>query len=159
MWASAPTEMEEIALKLSDYGIVPDTNDLPGIPARVTAQHKERYELVCEYGPCYARLKAKEYYWETNLFPTVGDYVMIHYISNGDSQILATLPRRTCFFRRQPGPIPKDQAVAANFDCVFILQSLNQNFNPKRLERYLTMAWQSGAIPVVLLTLSNTKQC
>ena len=80
---------------------------------------------------------------------------MIHYIENGDSQILATLPRRTCFSRREPGPIPRDQAVAANFDYVFIMQSLNQDFNPKRLERYLTLAWQSGATPVILLTKAD----
>lgn len=142
-------------MKLSDYGIIPDITGRPGIPARITAQHKERYELVCEHGPAYARLKTKEYYAGTELFPTAGDYVMIDWVDNGDSRILATLPRRSCFTRREPGPIPRDQAVAANFDWVFILQSLNQNFNPKRLERYLTMAWQSGATPVVLLTKAD----
>ncbi len=80
---------------------------------------------------------------------------MINYIDNGDSQILATLPRHSCFSRREPGPIPREQAVAANFDYVFILQSLNLDFNPKRLERYLTLAWQSGATPVILLTKAD----
>ena len=80
---------------------------------------------------------------------------MINYIPNGDSQIIATLPRRTFFSRRDPGPIPRDQAVAANFDYVFIMQSLNMDFNPKRLERYLTLGWQSGATPVILLTKAD----
>ena len=80
---------------------------------------------------------------------------MINYIPNGDSQIIATLPRRTVFSRREPGPIPRDQAVAANFDYVFIMQSLNMDFNPKRLERYLILAWQSGATPVILLTKAD----
>ena len=80
---------------------------------------------------------------------------MIPYIDNGDSLILATLPRRTYFSRREPGPIPRDQAVAANFDYVFIMQSLNQDFNPKRLERYLALSWQSGATPVILLTKAD----
>lgn len=142
-------------MNLNDYGMMPIPNALPGIPARVTAQHRERYEVVCEHGTTYARLKAKEYYWDEALFPTVGDFVMLQSVANGDSQILATLPRRTAFFRREPGPIPRDQAVAANFDYVFILQSLNQNFNPARLERYLSMAWQSGATPVVLLTKAD----
>ena len=142
-------------MHLNEYGPVPHTEHLPGIPARVTAQHKERYALVCEYGEVFARLKAKDYYWDRACFPTVGDYVTINYIENGDSQILTTLPRRTCFLRREPGPVPKDQAVAANFDLVFILQSLNQNFNPARLERYLSMAWQSGATPVVVLTKAD----
>lgn len=142
-------------MQLNDYGPVPCMDGLPGIPARITAQHKERYEIVCQYGLTHARLKTKEYYAGTELFPTVGDYVAVNYIEDGDSQILATLPRRTCFNRREPGPIPRDQAVAANFDYVFILQSLNQNFNPRRLERYLTLAWQSGATPVILLTKAD----
>lgn len=142
-------------MDLNEYGIVPNTDHLPGIPARVTAQHKERYEIVCAHGSTCARLKTKEYYVEDALFPTVGDYVMINYIENGDSQILSTLPRRTCFFRREPGPIPRDQAVAANFDWVFLLQSMNQNFNPARLERYLALAWQSGATPVIVLTKAD----
>lgn len=142
-------------MNLTDYGYIPNPETLPGIPARVTAVHKERYEIVCQYGITHARLKTKEYYREDEVFPTVGDFVMIQYVPNGDSLITATLPRRTFFSRREPGPIPRDQAVAANFDYVFIMQSLNMDFNPKRLERYLTLAWQSGATPVILLTKAD----
>ena len=142
-------------MNITDYGIVPNTQNLPGIPARVTAVHKERYEIVCEYGMTYARLKTKEYYGGCEAFPTTGDFVMLNFIPNGDSQIIATLPRRTSFSRREPGPVPRDQAVAANFDYVFIMQSLNMDFNPKRLERYLTLTWQSGATPVILLTKAD----
>ena len=142
-------------MNINDYGMVPNCENLPGIPARITAQYKERYEIVCQHGITHARLKTKEYYVDTQSFPTTGDFVMINYIDNGDSQIIATLPRRTFFSRREPGPIPRDQAVAANFDYVFIMQSLNLDFNPKRLERYLTLAWQSGATPVILLTKAD----
>ena len=142
-------------MNLTDYGFVPDNENLPGIPARITAQHRDRYEAVCCHGFCYARLKTKEYYVNQEAFPTAGDYVKIQYIPNGDSQILATLPRRTYFSRKEPGPIPREQAVAANFDYVFLMQSLNMDFNPKRLERYLTLAWQSGATPVILLTKAD----
>ena len=142
-------------MNINDYGTVPDYRNLPGIPARVTAVHKERYEIVCQHGITHAKLKTKEYYVNTQDFPTAGDFVMVNYIENGDSQITATLPRRTFFSRREPGPIPREQAVAANFDYVFIMQSLNQDFNPKRLERYLTLAWQSGATPVILLTKAD----
>ena len=142
-------------MNINDYGTVPNYENLPGIPARITAVHKERYQIVCEFGVTYARLKTKEYYVDTQDFPTAGDFVMVNYIENGDSQILTTLPRRTFFSRRDPGPIPRDQAVAANFDYVFIMQSLNLNFNPKRLERYLTLSWQSGATPVILLTKAD----
>ena len=142
-------------MNIHDWGYVPNTDNLPGIPARITAVHKERYEIVCQHGITHARLKTKEYYMDTQDFPTAGDFVMVNYIENGDSRITTTLPRKTLFSRREPGPIPKDQAVAANFDYVFILQSLNQDFNPRRLERYLTLAWQSGATPVVLLTKAD----
>ena len=142
-------------MNIYDYGLAPNTNNLPGIPARITAVHKERYEIVCAHGITHARLKTREYFVETQDFPTAGDFVMINYIENGDSQITATLPRRTLFTRREPGPIPRDQAVAANFDYVFIMQSLNLDFNPKRLERYLALAWQSGATPVILLTKAD----
>lgn len=142
-------------MNINDYGTVPHFENLPGIPARVTAVHKERYEIACDHGITHARLKTKAYYVDTQDFPTTGDFVMIHYIDNGDSQILSTLPRRTFFSRREPGPIPRDQAVAANFDYVFIMQSLNLDFNPKRLERYLTLAWQSGATPIILLTKAD----
>ena len=142
-------------MNINDYGSLPDYKNLPGIPARVTAQHKERYEIVCQYGITHARLKTKEYFVDTQDFPTTGDFVMINYIENGDSQIIATLPRKSLFSRREPGPVPRDQAVAANFDYVFIMQSLNLDFNSKRLERYLTLSWQSGAVPVILLTKAD----
>ena len=138
-----------------DYGKIPNYEDLPGIPARVTAVHKERYGIVCEYGETFARLKTREYYVDGEVFPTTGDYVMINYVDNGDSQILSTLSRRTYFSRRDPDKGRGEQAVAANFDYVFILQSLNLDFNPKRLERYLTLTWQSRAVPVVVLTKAD----
>ena len=142
-------------MNINEWGCVPNYENLPGIPARITAVHKERYEIVCGHGITHARLKTKEYFVDTQEFPTTGDFVMVNYIENGDSQIIATLPRKTFFSRREPGPIPRDQAVAANFDYVFIMQSLNLDFNPKRLERYLTLAWQSGATPVILLTKAD----
>ena len=133
-----------------------DHNEI--ITARVTAVHRERYALFCEKGECWGRLKTKEYHFDQAAFPTAGDYVTIRYIENGDSRIIATQPRKTVFTRRDPGPVPMEQAVAANFDYVFILQSLNHNFNPKRLERYLTLSWQSGATPVILLTKADLQE-
>lgn len=125
------------------------------IPARIIAEHRERYALVCEHGEIYGRLKTKEYYGGEQEFPTIGDFVLINYIPTGDSQIVATLPRKTFFSRRNPTPGRGEQLVAANFDYVFIMQSLNMDFNPKRLERYLTLAWQSGATPIIILTKAD----
>ena len=144
-------------MNMNDYGLTADMlkGQNSGIPARITAVHKDRYAIVCQEGETYARLKTSEYYGGFETFPTAGDFVMIRYIPNGDSQIIATLPRKTYFARRDPDPGRGEQAVAANFDYVFLMQSLNMDFNPKRLERYLTIAWQSGAIPVILLTKAD----
>ena len=149
--------MEEYKLNIKSYGFTDELNstDGLGIPARVIAVHKERYALVCDEGECFGRLKVKEYYKGDEDFPTTGDFVLINYNPTGESQIIKTLPRRTYFSRRDPTPGRGEQAVAANFDYVFLMQSLNHDFNPRRLERYLTLAWQSGAIPVVVLTKSD----
>ena len=126
------------------------------IPARVTAVHKERYALVCDRGECYGRLKSAVYFnGGEQEFPTTGDFVLISYNELGDSMITETLPRRSLFARKNPTLGEGDQVVAANFDSVFIMQSLNHDLNPKRLERYLTLSWQSGAVPVVVLTKSD----
>jgi len=122
--------------------------------AIITAVHKERYAIKSTAGEGYARLKTKEYYMERRAFPTVGDRVRITENPCGDSLIVETLPRKTCFFRRDPQG-HSEQAVAANFDYVFILQSLNQDFNPNRLERYLTLSFQSGAQAVIILTKAD----
>lgn len=144
-------------MDLKKYGFT--TTMMPentqGIPARITAVHKERYALVCEHGETYGRLKTKEYFGGFEEFPTTGDFVLILYNPHGDSQIIKTLPRKTFFSRKDPTPGRGEQAVASNFDYVFIMQSLNQDFNTKRLERYLTLAWQSGALPVVVLTKAD----
>ena len=150
-------------MNLKKYGFIQEMmqetdnvlNELSVIPARVIAVHRERYQLVCEYGEGYARLKTKEYYIDFEEFPTTGDFVLIKYIPDGDSQIIKTLPRRTFFSRLDPTPGRGEQAVAANFDSVFIMQSLNHDFNEKRLERYMTLAWQSGASPVIVLTKAD----
>ncbi len=136
-----------------DAGMNPDNKS--GTPARVTAVHKGRYAVVSDYGEGYAQLKSKEYFYEGEAFPTVGDFVMIDYVENGDSRITATLERRTYFSRRDPDKGRGEQAIAANFDYVFIMQSLNNDFNPKRLERYLTAARQSKAEPVIVLTKAD----
>lgn len=148
---------------LEAYGFSPamrvaalDRAVAPEIPARVSAVHKERYALICDFGECYGRLKSSVYFSRAEqVFPTTGDFVLIVFNESGDSVITQTLPRRSFFSRRNPTPGQGEQAVAANFDSVFIMQSLNFDFNVKRLERYLTLAWQSGATPVVVLTKAD----
>jgi len=126
-------------------------------PACITAVHRDRYELVSTHGTQHGKLKTSTYYGrEPHPFPTVGDFVLIKRVDGGDCQIVKTLPRKSYFSRLDPDPGGfREQAIAANFDTVFIMQSLNQNFNLRRLERYLTLTWQSGATPVIILTKAD----
>ncbi len=144
--------MSQLAL----YGFKEDTAvDEGNIAARVIAVHKERFELVCEHGTIHARLKVGIYFTGMEVeVPTVGDFVQIIYNSMGDSLITKTLPRSSYFSRRDTNnfSVTGEQAIAANFDYVFIVVSLNHDFLLWRIERYITQAWQSGATPVLMLT-------
>ncbi len=108
-------------------------------------------------GTLYARLKTSVYYLDKNKedFPTVGDDVVLEYNDMGDSQIVKTRIRKSKFSRKDPDAGMGEQTIAANFDYVFIMMSLNFDFNRKRLERYLTISWQSGGIPVIVLTKAD----
>lgn len=150
-------------MNIRDYGFKENLirNNMEGkIPARIIATHKERYEIVCDKGSGFAKIKRGCFYDNPNsIYPTTGDFVLIEWNENGDSMIIETLKRESSFSRAAASSDKKhelhkqyEQLVAANFDYVFIMQSLNNNFNLHRLERYLTLSWQSGAIPVIILT-------
>lgn len=144
-------------MNIKDYGYIPkEGQEDIGVVARITACHKNKLEFVCDWGEGLAHLKTSEYFIGDELYPTTGDFVVLDYRTDGESVILKTLERRTCFKRVDPSSNGKGaQIAAANFDFVFIMQSLNQNFNPSRLERYLTLAWESGAVTVVILTKAD----
>ncbi len=145
-------------IPIETYGFLPSMlpENAVGVPARITACHRGRYEFVCDAGSGSARLKAGEYREGGGIYPTTGDFVLLDRREGGESRILKTLPRRTCFTRLDPSSSGHGgQAVAANFDYVFVMQSLDRDCNPRGLERYLTLAWQSGAVPVVLLTKAD----
>lgn len=125
--------------------------------AIVTAVHRDRYELSLGTEMVYGRLKTAAFYnsGEIVMFPTVGDRVEVLRNADGDSTILKVKERKSVFMRLNATQGLPDQAVAANFDYVFITMSLNKDFHPSKLERYLTIAWQSGGTPVILLTKSD----
>lgn len=128
--------------------------------ATVMAVHRERYELLAENEKLFGKLKTTNFYntSEISLFPTVGDEVEISFNATGDSLITKVLPRKSVFMRLNATQGLPDQAVAANFDYVFITMSLNKDFHLSKLERYLTVAWQSGGIPVIVLTKADLCQ-
>ena len=124
---------------------------------RVIAIYKDRYDCITDKGCFSCKLKKSNYYSKENsIFPTVGDFVVVNINETGDSQIIETLSRKSCFKRLDPDPNKMhEQLIAANFDYVFIMQSLNNNFNVRRLERYLALAWDSNATPIVILTKAD----
>ena len=145
-------------MNIEQYGF--RRTDLPqdarGIPARITAVRRGCFEIVCDRGAGLARLAAGARREDGETGPTVGDFVLLDWREDGESRILETLLRRTWFSRRDPSSSGHgEQAVAANFDYVFILQPLGSGFRPRGLERYLSLAWQSGAVPAVLLTKAD----
>lgn len=105
-----------------------------------------------------AKISGKFRYEMTDLikFPTVGDFVMISTEKGSEeATIHHVLTRKSIFLRTAVGISEQAQGIAANIDTVFICMSLNNNFNLSRLERYLSVAWDSGATPVVVLTKSD----
>jgi len=89
-------------------------------------------------------------------FPAVGDWVGIDTPpGDGDARIRAILPRVSRFSRRAAGNPTEEQVVAANIDVVFLVSGLDGDFNPRRIERYLVTAWESGASPVILLNKAD----
>ena len=154
-------------MNFSRFAFPMDTHKACGeglIPARITAAFKERYEVVSEKGASFAVLKRAAYQGKNAAeeFPAVGDYVSLRYEETGDSLIVKTLPRSSKFSRSNfsghaAGYVKTvlSQTVAANFDYVFLMSSLNHDFNVARMERYLAMAYHSGAQPVIILTKAD----
>jgi len=163
--------------------IISGKNQGKYIPARIIEARRERFRVICEYGEVPAEIKGSFYHnieeadpfdekaiasdsqqpmIEAQGFPVVGDFVVIRYNGQGSSLIDAVLPRRSRFSRvdflgHAEGYVKnvREQVSAANFDCVFILSSLNYDLNLKRLARYLTASLQSGAYPVFVLTKAD----
>jgi ribosome biogenesis GTPase / thiamine phosphate phosphatase len=119
-------------------------------PARVAVQHRGAYDLLAEQGELRASA-ANRLVREEGL-PAVGDWVGIDLTTN---LIEALLPRRTSIGRKEVWTAIREQILAANVDVAFLTQALPLDFNARRLERYLAMAWESGAQPVVLLTKTD----
>lgn len=123
---------------------------------RIISQDKGLYKTVTENGEFKAQISGKFRYNAFNIsdYPAVGDFVMLDE-NNGNAVIHHILNRKSAFIRKAAGTSNNEQVVAANVDTVFICMSLNKDFNLRRLERYISIGWDSGAIPVVVLTKSD----
>jgi len=133
--------------------------DRPGVePARVSLEHTHIYRVLTPDGERLARVAGRLRHAAAARadFPAVGDWVAIETPEGGgDARIRAVLPRSSRFSRRAAGDVTEEQVVAANIDVVFLVSGLDGDFNPRRIERYLVTAWESGASPVILLNKAD----
>ena len=123
---------------------------------RVLSQSKDVYRVVTENGEFFAVVSGKYRFQTKSLsdYPAVGDFVMLDRDTgkNGNGIIHQVLSRKSAFIRKAAGKSGEEQLVATNIDTTFICMSVNNDFNLRRLERYLVLVWESGSTPVVVLT-------
>jgi ribosome biogenesis GTPase / thiamine phosphate phosphatase len=152
------------AEQLSAYGwehyrsLNPELADATsGMPARVVAQHRGSYELMTENGVVRALVVARlRRSADPADRPVVGDWVIAVPAPNADlARIEAVLRRTSAFTRANPGGRRTAQVLATNLDTVFIVDTLDRPLNLRRLERYLVVAWKSGAAPVLALSKAD----
>jgi ribosome biogenesis GTPase / thiamine phosphate phosphatase len=126
--------------------------------ARVSLEHTHIYRVLTPAGEQLARIagRLRHHAGGRADYPAVGDWVAIDATSaGGDARIRAILPRCSRFSRRAAGDPTEEQVVAANIDVVFLISGLDHDFNPRRIERYVLTAWDSGASPVIVLNKSD----
>jgi ribosome biogenesis GTPase / thiamine phosphate phosphatase len=121
-------------------------------PARIAREDREQYLVYTEAGESRAQISGKFRFAAAGRvdFPAVGDWVAVE-----GQTIHALLPRRSKFSRKVAGVTTEEQIVAANVDTLFLVIGLDGDFNPRRVERYLAPAWDSGATPVLVLNKAD----
>lgn len=124
---------------------------------RVAAQYRDGYKVLTETGAVMAVVAGRFRHAALRPadFPAVGDFVLLEPAVDGPTLIWQLLPRRSALIRRAAGTAGQEQMIAANLDTVFICMALSGDYNLRRLERYLSLVWDSGAEPVVVLTKAD----
>jgi ribosome biogenesis GTPase len=135
-----------------EYG---DRDDL--VPGRVSVQQRGILTLVTDQGEVPATLAGRFVRDAAQgEFPVAGDWVAVALQPDGSGVIHGIVPRRTAFVRRAPADSGQtEQVVAANADLALLVAAMTRDLNLRRLERYLALAWTSGAQPVILLTKAD----
>ncbi len=125
---------------------------------RIISQDKGLYQMVSEQGIKLAEVSGKFRYNAEKVsdYPAVGDFVMVDWNEEGGNAIIHhILHRKSSIMRKAAGNANREQVIATNIDTIFLCMSLNNDFSIRRLERYLSIAWDSGSTPVVVLTKSD----
>jgi ribosome biogenesis GTPase len=127
------------------------------LPGRVALEYQGLYRIFYEGGELLAEVTGRFRYQARNRsdFPAVGDWVAVTPTTGGKAIIHGVLPRRSKFSRKVAGEVTEEQIVATNVDTVFLVHGLDNNYKLRRIERYLTLAFDSGAKPVIILSKSD----
>jgi ribosome biogenesis GTPase len=135
-------------------------------PARIARENRQSYLIFGEEGNLIGEVSGKFRHnaESKGKFPAVGDWVAVETRSDeGKATIHSILPRKSAFLRKVAGQTTEEQVIAANIDLVFIVCGLDGNFNLRRIERFLSLTWESGAMPVILLNKAdlcpNIEEC
>lgn len=151
-------------MDLKDYGYDDGFADAfaalagPGLePARVARQSRDLSTIITAGGDVAAEVSGLFRHRARGPadYPAVGDWAAVRLVPDGPAVIEALLPRRSAFTRKAAGEAVEAQVVAANVDTVFLVSGLDGDFNLRRMERYLSTAWSSGAVPVVVLNKAD----
>jgi ribosome biogenesis GTPase len=156
---------EDTALNLEDFGWnsffqdhCTNYQNKNLIPARVSFQGRGMYRLISEDGELWAEIGGalRHDKPDSGDLPVCGDWVLADNPMGQDRTVMRfLLPRITSFSRKQAGTAMDRQVIAANVDTVCLVSGLDSDFNPRRIERYLAIAFESGANPVVVLNKAD----
>jgi ribosome biogenesis GTPase len=127
------------------------------VPGRVAVEHRGAYAVYTDEGEAWSELTGKLRYEAEGRgeLPAVGDWVALQLRPEGRATIHAVLPRQTKISRKVNLSETEEQVLAANVDTIFLVSSLNRDLNVRRIERYLAMAWESGARPAIILNKAD----
>ena len=127
-------------------------------PARVSVEHRGAYVVMTQDGDMWAEASGRLRHdaEDRSEMPAVGDWVALRVTEGAHrASITAVLPRRTAFIRKEAGFVTGGQVLAANADHVWIVAAMTKGLSARRIERFLTVAWDSGAQPMVVFTKSD----
>jgi len=133
-------------------------SSLPLVPGRVVRQERGLFTVHTAQGAFLARTAGRLLHHApgAEALPVIGDWVGLSLpAGEGEALLHTVLPRHGVLMRREAGHEHAGQLIAANVDVVFLVTGLDGNFNPRRIERALTLAWNSGAAPVVVLSKAD----
>lgn len=157
MTAPPPADLARLGWDRS-FAAAFDAMAAPGlVPARVGVEHNHLYRVFTAGDELLAEAAGSLRHAADgpDALPAVGDWVAVRPGTARQATIRAVLPRRSCFARKAAGDPARRQVVAANVDTVFLVSGLDGDFNPRRVERYLAAAAESGAAPVVVLNKTD----